>query len=46
MGFTKFCAAHDFEKPNDLRAIRLMNAAAEEVCNKFPDIILAYGQSD
>lgn len=45
-GFTKFCAAHDFAKPNDLRAIQLMNAAAEHVCNTFTEIFLAYGQSD
>jgi tRNA(His) guanylyltransferase len=45
-GFTKFCQAHNFKKPNDLRAIKLMNAAAEHVCTTFTEIFLAYGQSD
>ena len=44
--FTKFCNTHNFKKPNDLRAIKLMNAAAEYVCSSFTDIFLAYGQSD
>lgn len=33
--FTKFCLLHEFEKPNDLRAISLMNRAAEFVCDSF-----------
>lgn len=41
-GFTSFCEAHDFEKPNDLRAIRLMNRAAKEVMQSFTDIVLSY----
>jgi tRNA(His) guanylyltransferase len=45
-GFTKFCERHKFRKPNDIRCIGLMNAAAEFVMNKFQDIFLAYGQSD
>ena len=45
-GFTKFCSLHDFKKPNDIRAIHLMNSAAEYVCNNFNEIFLAYGQSD
>lgn len=45
-GFTNFAEKHNFEKPNDMRAIGLMNAAAKGVMEEFPDIVLAYGQSD
>ncbi|KAK3672788.1 tRNA-His guanylyltransferase [Recurvomyces mirabilis] len=45
-GFTKLCKKYDFAKPNDRRAIDLMNAAAVEVVRSFVDIVLAYGQSD
>ena len=45
-GFTVFCEAHKFKKPNDLRQVELMNAAAEEVMKNFTDIVLSYGQSD
>lgn len=44
--FTKFCDAHRFEKPNDLRALGLMNSAALEVCAQFRDVLLAFGESD
>jgi len=45
-GFTKFTTAHAFEKPNDFRGISLMNKAAHVVVSTFPEIWLAYGQSD
>lgn len=45
-GFHRFSDEHDFEKPNDVRALRLMNEAAESCLRKFQDIVLAYGQSD
>lgn len=45
-GFTKFCEKHKFHKPNDIRCIQLMSAAAEFVIEKFQDVFLAYGQSD
>lgn len=45
-GFSKFSAKYDFTKPNDLRAIQLMNAAATEVVKAFVDVVIAYGQSD
>ncbi|KAK5121070.1 hypothetical protein LTR85_005554 [Meristemomyces frigidus] len=45
-GFTKLCKKYDFEKPNDRRALDLMNAAAVEVVRSFVDVVLAYGQSD
>ncbi|KAI2614855.1 tRNA guanylyltransferase [Hypoxylon sp. NC1633] len=45
-GFTKLCAKYNFEKPNDRRALDLMNAAAKAVVTELPDIIIAYGVSD
>ena len=45
-GFSKFSNLHNFEKPNDLKALCVMNEAAKEVCKNFNDIFLAYGQSD
>ncbi len=45
-GFTKFTTLHAFEKPNDIRGIGLMNKAAIAVAQTFPEIWLAYGQSD
>ncbi|KAF2170225.1 hypothetical protein M409DRAFT_64557 [Zasmidium cellare ATCC 36951] len=45
-GFSKLCKKYDFAKPNDRRALDLMNAAAVEVVRSFVDIVLAYGQSD
>lgn len=45
--FTKFSKAHGFSKPNDVRALRLCNAAAEAVMEAFDDhIAFAYGESD
>ena len=45
-GFHKFSTEHDYEKPNDLRALSLMNNSAMSVMEEFKDICLAYGQSD
>ncbi|KAI5864820.1 tRNA guanylyltransferase [Durotheca rogersii] len=45
-GFTKLCAKYNFEKPNDRRALDLMNAAAKAVMTELPDITIAYGVSD
>lgn len=45
-GFHKFSARYNFAKPNDLRALGLMNAAAVEVVKELPDVVLAYGISD
>lgn len=45
-GFTKFSREHGFVKPNDRRALELMNRCALAVFNEFPDIVIAYGQSD
>ncbi|KAF9875791.1 tRNA guanylyltransferase [Colletotrichum karsti] len=40
------CAKYSFEKPNDKRALDLMNAAARVVVTELPDITIAYGVSD
>ncbi|KZF22032.1 tRNAHis guanylyltransferase [Xylona heveae TC161] len=45
-GFHKLSAKYGFEKPNDRRAIDLMNAAAASVMKDLPDIVIAYGVSD
>lgn len=45
-GFTKFTDLHKFEKPNDLKALEVMNVAATYVMQGFNEMILAYGQSD
>jgi len=42
----RFTDMHNFDKPNDLKAIGLMNKAAIEVVKNIRDIIIAYGQSD
>lgn len=45
-GFTKFANKHSFAKPNDRRALDVMNAAAKAVVTELPDITIAYGVSD
>ncbi|GMH40928.1 hypothetical protein BSKO_08832 [Bryopsis sp. KO-2023] len=45
-GFTKFCTSHEFEKPNDMRALNLMDECAKELMKEFQDIRIAFGQSD
>lgn len=45
-GFHQFTTKHKFNKPNDARALALMNKAACVVMEEFKDISLAYGQSD
>ena len=42
----RFSDGHSFEKPNDQRALQLMNKCAETVMKEFTDIVIAYGQSD
>lgn len=45
-GFHKFSEHYQFEKPNDLQALTVMNKTAEVMLQHFPDILLAYGDSD
>ena len=42
----RFSNKYSFEKPNDRRALDLMNAAAKAVMTELPDIVIAYGISD
>lgn len=44
--FTEFTTLHSFSKPNDPGALKLMNLAAQTVLRRFPDVVMAYGQSD
>ncbi|CAB0035693.1 unnamed protein product [Trichogramma brassicae] len=44
--FSKFSDLHEFTKPNDRRALHLMNHAAIIVMRNYKDIVMAYGQSD
>ncbi|KAF4251943.1 Glucose-responsive transcription factor [Aspergillus fumigatus] len=45
-GFHKLSDRYGFIKPNDRRALDLMNAAAVEVMKELPDLCIAYGVSD
>ncbi|KAF9884842.1 tRNA-His guanylyltransferase [Aspergillus nanangensis] len=45
-GFHKLTDRYAFKKPNDRRALDLMNAAAVEVMKDLPDLCIAYGVSD
>ncbi|CAH1105468.1 unnamed protein product [Psylliodes chrysocephalus] len=45
-GFHKFSCKHTFTKPNDTRALHLMNKAAATVMQEYKDIVLSYGVSD
>ncbi len=42
----RFSEDHGFRKPNDDRALRLMNCCAESVLRNFSDVIIGYGHSD
>ena len=42
----RFSQKHAFEKPNDMRALSLMNATGARVMQAYPDMVLGYGESD
>lgn len=42
----RFSDAHDFDKPNDVPALDLMNRAARSVLDGIADVIMAFGESD
>lgn len=42
----RFTAAHHLEKPNDRRAMNVMNTAAKAVMAAYPDICICIGMSD
>jgi len=43
---TRVSKKYSFEKPNDRRALDLMNTAATGMMKEMPDVILGYGMSD
>lgn len=45
-GFHRFSKRYEFRKPNDERALGLMNSAAEAVFKNVADVVLGYGDSD
>jgi len=45
-GFHKLSNHYAFTKPNDVRALDLMNMAATHVVRSMPEIVIAYGVSD
>jgi tRNAHis guanylyltransferase len=42
----RFSDRHNFVKPNDFRALELMDHAARNVMEEYPDIVLGFGESD
>ncbi|KAJ3986350.1 Thg1 C terminal domain-containing protein [Lentinula detonsa] len=44
--FHRFSDQHGFVKPNDLRALKLMDHAAKSLMEEYKDIGLAFGESD
>jgi len=42
----RFSNKYSFEKPNDKRALDLMNAAAKAVMMELSDVVVGYGVSD
>ncbi|KAJ3520886.1 hypothetical protein NM688_g9096 [Phlebia brevispora] len=45
-GFHRLSQDHDFTKPNDERALQLMDHAARDIMNEFKEVVLAFGESD
>ncbi|WVZ99391.1 hypothetical protein U9M48_044707 [Paspalum notatum var. saurae] len=44
--FDQFSIMHSFDKPNDETALRLMNASASLMMERYPDIVFGYGFSN
>ncbi|KAF8018620.1 hypothetical protein BT93_H3500 [Corymbia citriodora subsp. variegata] len=44
--FDTFSDIHDLEKPNDEKALALMNSCAAAVLEEYPDIVFSYGFND
>lgn len=42
----RFSDVQEFEKPNDRRALDLMNRAAKAVMDEFEEVVLGFGESD
>ncbi|TFK34606.1 Thg1 C terminal domain-containing protein [Crucibulum laeve] len=44
--FHRFSERHNFSKPNDVRALQLMDRAAQDLMEEYGDIVLGFGESD
>ncbi|KAJ4832535.1 tRNA-His guanylyltransferase [Turnera subulata] len=44
--FQRFSEIHEFERPNDEKALNLMNSCAVSVLEEYPDLLFSYGYSD
>ncbi|KAJ6334160.1 hypothetical protein OIU78_011129 [Salix suchowensis] len=44
--FQRFSDVHEFEKPNDEKALKLMSLCATSVLQEYPDIVFSFGFSD
>ncbi|XP_058186038.1 tRNA(His) guanylyltransferase 2-like isoform X1 [Rhododendron vialii] len=44
--FRRFSDVHKFEKPNDEKALNLMNTCAAAILEEYPDIVFSYGFRD
>jgi len=44
--FHRFSDEHEFTKPNDERALELMEHAAKDLMSEYNDIVVAFGESD
>ncbi|KAL0945493.1 hypothetical protein HGRIS_000978 [Hohenbuehelia grisea] len=44
--FHRFSEEHKFSKPNDVRALQLMDCAARTIMEEYKDIVLGFGESD
>ncbi|KAF8837643.1 tRNAHis guanylyltransferase [Paxillus ammoniavirescens] len=44
--FHRFSDEHGFTKPNDERALELMEHAAKDLMSEYNDIVVAFGESD
>ncbi|KAH7911363.1 Thg1 C terminal domain-containing protein [Hygrophoropsis aurantiaca] len=44
--FHRFSDQHDFVKPNDERALKLMDHVAKNLMSEYKDIVLGFGESD
>ncbi|KAF9229893.1 tRNAHis guanylyltransferase-domain-containing protein, partial [Melanogaster broomeanus] len=44
--FHRFSEEHGFAKPNDERALKLMDHAAKDLMSEYKDIVLGFGESD
>lgn len=42
----RFSDKHGFRKPNDDRALKLMDKAAQSLMDEYPDVVLGFGESD